>query len=194
MKALSIKKPLRLTLLAGLLAALGSLTAHASVSYTNSYTYATDPVAIPQGGSAFSVQHVLGGMGQPITSVQLILTFSDGASLTGADLGIHGLLTLGTAEGSPYYAFMPWDNSGNESHIYTSPTITALNGVTPNNTWALVLWDTGNNNVENTLVGWSLGITVVPEPVNVALATLGVGVVVVGLVRRYVGARKSTAN
>jgi hypothetical protein len=37
----------------------------------------------------------------------------------------------------------------------------------------LNLWDTSTSGIENGLVGWTLDVTAVPEPVNVALAVFG---------------------
>jgi hypothetical protein len=43
-------------------------------------------------------------------------------------------------------------------------------GLTPNGNWTLFLADLSSGGGQSTLVGWSLSITAVPEPVNVALA------------------------
>ena len=57
---------------------------------------------------------------------------------------------------------------------------TGFNGLNPNSTWSLVLWDNSTSGIENGLVGWSLDITAVPEPVNVALGIFaGVFLVVI---------------
>ena len=55
-----------------------------------------------------------------------------------------------------------------------------FNGLDPNNTWALVLWDNNTSGIENGLVSWSLDITALPEPVTVALLVFaGVFLVVI---------------
>ncbi len=172
-----IKKTLKLAVLAGLLAVLVTLSAPASVSYSFAYP---DSGAIPQAGTTYSAQQTLSGLGGPITGVQLVLTFNDSASLpiSGAAGTIQGLLTLGTLTTSPYVNFTPVDNSGAGLHTYTSTTFSGLNGYDPNTTWGLVLWDTSSTGFENGLVGWTLDITVVPEPVTYALA--GFGLILVG--------------
>jgi hypothetical protein len=48
-----------------------------------------------------------------------------------------------------------------------------FNGLDPNDTWALVLWDKSTSGIENGLVSWSLDITAVPEPVTLALICFG---------------------
>ena len=46
-------------------------------------------------------------------------------------------------------------------------------GINPNGTWALFFADVAGGGGNATLNGWSLDITAVPEPVNVALAMFG---------------------
>jgi len=66
----------------------------------------------------------------------------------------------------------------------------SYNGMNPNGTWTLFLADLSAG-AQSQLVNWSLDITAVPEPVNVALAVFGgvVAAVTVGrsrLVRKFV--------
>ena len=51
---------------------------------------------------------------------------------------------------------------------------TGFTGLDPNSTWSLALWDTSAGGIENGLAGWSLNVTAVPEPVNVALGVFAV--------------------
>lgn len=64
-----------------------------------------------------------------------------------------------------------------------------LNGtfanVDPNGTWTLFFADTVTGGGSETLQGWSLDLTAVPEPVNVALGIFGVVLAGTGFVRRY---------
>jgi hypothetical protein len=53
----------------------------------------------------------------------------------------------------------------------------------PNSTWGLVLWDNSSSGIENALVSWTLDITAVPEPENVALGCFAGVFLVVSLVR-----------
>ena len=46
-------------------------------------------------------------------------------------------------------------------------------GLNPNGTWTLFLADLSSGGGQSQLTGWSLGITAVPEPVNVALGIFG---------------------
>jgi hypothetical protein len=56
-------------------------------------------------------------------------------------------------------------------------------GMNPNGTWTLFFADVSAGGGTSTLNGWSLDITAVPEPVNIALGIFG-GVCVAGLVVR----------
>jgi len=53
-------------------------------------------------------------------------------------------------------------------------SMASFNGSNPNGTWTLFFADESAGNT-STLNGWSLDITAVPEPVNVALAFFGAG-------------------
>ena len=172
-----MNKHTKLAFLSSLLVGLLSLCAQAAV-YPNTFTDAGDAGAIPQRGTAFSVEHLLGGMGSSITSIELILTFNSSASLSGTGSGIQGLLTLGTGTGSPYVSFFPTATSSSGSERIYDMTFsgspgTGFTGLDPNNTWSLALWDNSSSGIENGLAGWSLDVTAVPEPVNVALGIFG---------------------
>jgi hypothetical protein len=169
----------KLTVLSSLLAALLSLSAQAGV-----YQYSPSGSGpIPQGGTAFSTEFTIpASIEHVITSVELILTFNDNASLRGDSTGIQGLLNLGTLSSSPFVSFQPvvtsTASSGNRIYDVTfsgaSGTPGAgFNGLDPNDTWALVLWDKSTSGIENGLVSWSLDITAVPEPVTLALICFG---------------------
>jgi hypothetical protein len=51
--------------------------------------------------------------------------------------------------------------------------LNTLNGSNPNGTWTLVFSDWVTSGDPSTLASWSLNLTVIPEPTNVALAVLG---------------------
>jgi hypothetical protein len=58
----------------------------------------------------------------------------------------------------------------------------AFNGLNPNGTWTLLLADLSSGQ-QSQMVSWSLGITAVPEPVNVGLGIFAGAFLVVTLVR-----------
>jgi subtilisin-like proprotein convertase family protein len=62
-------------------------------------------------------------------------------------------------------------------------TLASFNGTNPNGTWTLFFADLSAGGA-STLEGWSLDITAVPEPVNVALAIFGGLLGVWSVVRR----------
>jgi hypothetical protein len=175
MNASFMNKHTKLAVLSSLVAALFSLSAQAGIIYN--YT----PGPIPQGGTVFSGEATVSGFGSSISSIELILTFNDNTSLLGNSSGIQGHLNLGTDLSSPFVNFYPVaTSSSGQQRIYdvifngTSGTPgTGFNGLDPNTTWGLVLWDNSTSGFQNGLVGWTLDITAVPEPVNVALAIFG---------------------
>jgi hypothetical protein len=186
MNASFMNKHTKLVVLSSLLAALFSLSAHAGL-YPFDYS---DSGPIPQTGIAFSAEQGITGIASSISSIELVLTFYNNQSLSGGSSGIHGLLTLGTASDSPYVSFNPTAtySSGTESIYdvtFSGSPGTGFNGLNPNGTWSLVLWDNSTSGVGNGLVGWSLDVTAVPEPVNVALGIFAGGVLVVILVRSW---------
>jgi hypothetical protein len=67
--------------------------------------------------------------------------------------------------------------------------LASFNGMDPNGTWTLFFADLSAGNT-STLNGWSLDVTAVPEPVNVAMAILGVGLVGLRAVRVCLGSKK----
>jgi hypothetical protein len=157
-----------------------SLSAPAAL-YTFNYT---DHGAIPQGGYTFSVEHAITGIAPSISSLELILTFNDSASLSGNSSGIQGHLILGTGGSSPFVNFYPTVGTpGSGSQRIYDVTFSGFNGLNPNNTWGLLLWDNSSSGINNGLVSWSLGVTAVPEPVPVALGVFA-GVFLVVIVAR----------
>ena len=64
-------------------------------------------------------------------------------------------------------------------------SLSGFNGSVADGTWTLFFADMAAGGGSATLTGWSLNITAVPEPVNVALAVFGVVVVGAGVARRY---------
>ncbi len=145
----------------------------------------------------FSAEGAVSGDAASITSVELILRFNNTASL-GTTPSMFGSLNLGTGVGSYSVNLTPVLSRMADGNAVYDVTFNGLpgtpgagfNGENPNDTWGLVLWDTSNVGFENGLIGWSLEINPVPEPVNVALAVFGVVAVGTGGVRRYLKQRK----
>lgn len=184
---------IHLAALLGFTSVLLSLSAPAAL-YTFNFT---DSGAIPQEGTVFSAEHAISGIASSITSVEMVLTFNDTSSLLGTAGGIQGHLNLGTTTSAPFVNFYPASTSSAGGHQVYDVTFsgssgspgTGFSGLNPNNTWGLVLWDNSPTHLENGLVGWSLNITAVPEPMNVALAVFGVVVAGVGGARWYLKRR-----
>jgi subtilisin-like proprotein convertase family protein len=78
------------------------------------------------------------------------------------------------------------------SYTADGGNLSSFNGTDPNGTWTLFFADLSGGNT-STLNGWSLDITAVPEPVNVALGAFGGLFTVAGLVK-IVRRRKAAWN
>lgn len=133
----------------------------------NLYAY----LVAPDGTSVMLLNRPGVVSGNPFGNTQsgLNLTLANGGStiVAGSDLS-SGTYAVPTANGNSLVNF------GSES----SP------GVNPNGTWTLFFADMVAGGGNETLNGWSLEITAVPEPVNVALVGLGVVFVSVGVLRK----------
>ena len=70
-------------------------------------------------------------------------------------------------------------------------TLGTFNNSSANGEWTLFFADMVPGGGQAQLTGWSLDITPVPEPVNVAMAIFGVGFIGVGVVRVYRNSRKA---
>ncbi|MEI6078545.1 MAG: hypothetical protein WCS94_23405 [Verrucomicrobiota bacterium] len=139
-----------------------------------------------------------GGLGASITELTLTLQLTGGSvsDVTAAYLR----LGTGTGPNGGFYDLtgLLTANSGNivsgtsfSIDFSTSGLQSAFNGINPNGTWTLFFADTVPGDT-TTLNGWSLDITAVPEPVNVAMAIFGVGMVGVAAIRRYLNHKKTT--
>ena len=71
-------------------------------------------------------------------------------------------------------------------------TLGTFNNSSANGNWTLFFADMAPGGGQAQLTGWSLDITAVPEPVNVALAFFGGVLVVTGGVRKFCNSRKTT--
>jgi hypothetical protein len=153
----------------------------------------SDAGSVPQGGMSLSFEHVVTGDPCAIDGVELVLTFSSSCHLDLDGSSIKGALILdpgGTGATTTYEAFSasvsPSGTSGQQIYDLTFPAGGNFKGCNPNGTWALNLWDTGADGIENSLVSWSVnasGVTSVPEPANVALAIFTGAVLLATLAR-----------
>ena len=71
-------------------------------------------------------------------------------------------------------------------------TLGAVSGSAADGTWTLFFADEVAGGSPATLNGWSLGITAVPEPVNLTMIIFGAGLVGFGIIRYFRNLRKST--
>jgi hypothetical protein len=104
-------------------------------------------------------------------------------TLTTSGTDIHGVAS--PTPGGSYAA----DGRVDYTSSTRANTLSVFNGVDPNGSWTLYFGDLSPLN-ESTLTSWSLDITAVPEPVNVALALFGLCVAGAGL-RQWLIARRA---
>lgn len=173
---------MRYVLLSGVLTVGFGLYAQADL-YTTNFS---DSGAIPQGGTSFSIEHSISGIGTTISSagVTLALTFNDNYDLNG---NIQGTLILDPSGSDTFASFTPSatgtlspGTNGQEVDTVTFsgdlPAPGAFYHSNPNYVWALELWDNNNSGIENGLVSWSLDVDTVspvPEPTTYALTLFG---------------------
>ncbi|HTL72003.1 MAG TPA: proprotein convertase P-domain-containing protein [bacterium] len=176
--------------LTGLLLALG-LSADAALYQFGTLNGDSAIGIIPDNNTiGLTDAHTLSGLSWDTTSVILTLSLQSGYS---GDLA--GYLRLGDLTTSPYYdltsAVQAQTLSGPSATTFTVDVTSAFSSQNPNGTWTLFFSD-NSAGAQTTLNGWSLDVTAVPEPVNVALALFAAGLVGVGAVRRYRNSSKST--
>jgi hypothetical protein len=131
------------------------------------------------------LQRVGTGLGSPIQSVFGFSTagFSNvtlDSQATGGS--IHDIASPGSL---PTYSYTPDGGS-----------LAAFNGSDPNGTWTIFFADmaSGGGSGPSTLQGWTLDITAVPEPVNVAMGVFGVCLAGIGLGRRIYARAKAQSR
>lgn len=167
-------------------------------------TLNSDPAigAIPDNNTiGLTENDTVSGLGTSLSALTLTVVLQGGAS---SDLS--GYLRLGDTGSSPYYDLTSLIQgqtlSAGSPTTYTisftdSGFQSAFNGQNPNNTWTLFFADTVNGD-QTTLNGWSLNITAVPEPVNVALGIfaglVGVFGLGIGYVRKMKRAESQAAS
>jgi hypothetical protein len=100
---------------------------------------------------------------------------------------IHGVSSP-TTGGGPYSA----DGRLNYTDTVRNNTLDVFNNADPNGSWTLFFNDVTALN-QSTLTAWSVDITAVPEPVNVALGLFGVCLVAGAGLRQYRRSRRAQA-
>ncbi len=120
--------------------------------------------------------HTLSGLGASISDVILTVHLS-GTSIE----DLTGYIRLGNTLASPSVDISSYLTPGNNNF---SVDLNAFDSLNPNNTWTLFFADTSAGD-EATIVSWSLDITAVPEPTNVALGIFAGLSLAGGVWRKY---------
>ena len=136
--------------------------------------------------------YTVSGEGSSLSGLTLTFALQGGASSD-----VSGYLRLGNTGSSPAYNLTSLIQGTPEAPGGTTYTIdftstsfaSTFNSLDPNNTWTLFFADTVAGDT-TTLNGWSLNVTAVPEPVNLALAVFGGVLAVLALVRRQIQGRR----
>ena len=137
--------------------------------------------------------YTVSGEGASLSGLTLTFVLQGGAA---SDLS--GYLRLGNTGSSPSYSLTSLIQATAEApggttyavDFSTSGFQTTFSGLNPNDTWTLFFADTVPGDT-TTLNGWSLNMTAVPEPANVALAVFGILFVGMGSVRWFGRHRQS---
>lgn len=141
-----------------------------------------------------SSSYTVSGEGASLSDLTLTFVLQGGASTD-----LSGYLRLGNSTGSPYYDLSTLIHSetlsAGSATTYTisfsdSSFQSTFTGLNPNDTWTLYFAD-GVPGDQTTFNGWSLGITAVPEPVNIGLCLFGGIVGLVWLKRRFQTERRA---
>ena len=153
------------------------------------YTYSGAAAAIPDNNVfGLSQSQTLSGLPTSISTATLNFTLAGGliTDLTTASL------RLGNLPGSSFVDLTSSMSGSLSAPVtFTVDVSSSFGGQDPNNTWALFFADTSPGG-QSTLEGWSLDITAVPEPVNLALGIFAVGVFGAGVVRFYCNKMKAS--
>jgi hypothetical protein len=161
-----------------LLLALG-LSARAGVDFT----YGGSAAAIADNNTiGLAESQSVSGLGSSVSAVTLNFTLAGGF---GTDL--TGYLRLGNSTSSPYYSLtslVQANSTISSGGVNFSVNVgSAFSGYNPNDTWTLFFADTSAGGTTTLNGGWTLDVTAVPEPVNVALGIFGAGLLALGGLR-----------
>jgi hypothetical protein len=147
------------------------------------YTYSGGDAVIPDNNTIGLAESLsVSGLNVSISAATLIFTLAGGS---GTDLA--GYLRLGNLSGSPSYSLTSLVQAdptiSSSGVLFTVDVSSFFSGYNPNDTWTLFFADTVSGDTTTLNGGWSLDITAVPEPVNVALAIFGVALLGTGVAR-----------
>jgi subtilisin-like proprotein convertase family protein len=143
----------------------GLSVANVSVNFTTSGGYNGDLYAYlenPNGTLVTLLNHVGTGLG---SGMQYTYGFSTSGfnNVTLTDAGNSGFI---------HAAQTPGSISSGVSYKPDGGTLSSFNGANPNGDWTLFFADTSGGSI-STLNGFTVDVTAVPEPVNVALGIFG---------------------
>ncbi len=147
--------------------ALGGSARAALYTFSGPFASAGSGAGVIAAGNAIPLAdvHNLSGTGLGSVITDIILTVHLG---TGDGLEtMLGKLRLGDLTSSSYVNFNP------TTADFTVNLGSTFNGLNPNANWTLSFANPAGF-FDNSLTGWSLDITAVPEPLNVALGIFGV--------------------
>ena len=160
-------------------------------------------------GVAYTMNLNTLGVPYSLTSISVTLNLSGGYNgdiyaylshggqistlLNGPSAGLSGSamnITFVEGTGSP----IPTTSSANLTGSYTAYSdLATFNGTDPNGNWTLFFADLSPGDT-STLNSFSLDITAVPEPVNVAMGIFVVGFIGTGIIRQRLGAGKEPSS
>ena len=105
-----------------------------------------------------------------------------GLNVTLSDTAAGSIQTTPETPGSVFGSGLSYQAAG---------SLAGFNGSAADGTWTLFFADETAGGGQTTLNGWSLNITAVPEPANIALLIFGMGFVGFGITRYFRNSRKS---
>jgi hypothetical protein len=148
-------------------------------------------------GTGTTLQYTFSGINPDGNGIAYITGMTLNFTLAGGFGGdLTGYLRLGNQVNSPYYdlnsVVQAYPTISGSGVNFTVDVTSSFSGKDPNGTWTLFFADTSPVG-QTTVNGWSLDVTAVPEPVNVAMAIFGLALIGVGAARRYVSSRKVTS-
>jgi subtilisin-like proprotein convertase family protein len=124
------------------------------------------------GGNNGDLYAYLSYNGTLVTLLNRVGTGSGGPIQSAFGFSTSGFNNITLADGSASNIHNVQNPVSGTSYTPDGGSLASFNGMNPNGTWTLFFADLSAGGT-STLQGWSLDITAVPEPVNVALAIFG---------------------
>jgi hypothetical protein len=138
-------------------------------------------------GSSVPLLSRVGVGTQPGTSVFGFATSGlNNVTLDSSSTDIHGVLapTSGGTYGADGRSISPFSSAAGFDTASRLTLNGMFGGMDPNGQWTLYFADVVEGGGDATLLGWSLDITAVPEPMHIALGIFGGMLAIGGLLRR----------